>query len=226
MELRGLIAQNRIAVSPMCQYVAEEGSANAWHLMHLGGLASSGAGLLFIESTAVEPQGRITPGDLGLWDEATEAALVPVFTALRKYSEVRVIHQLGHAGRKASSEVPWKGGQLIAPSAGGWTTSAPSAIAHKEGEPAPTELDVNGLRRVRDAFRTSAKRSVRLGADGIELHFGHGYLAHEFLSPISNRRTDRYGGSLVTGCVFRSRSSRQFATSCRRTSRRCQGLRL
>src|ERR1700674_5842283 len=129
--LRQLELSNRVAISPMCQYVAKDGCATPWHLIHYGSLASSGAGLLFIEATAVEPDGRITPGDLGLWDDVTEAALKPVIDAIRKHSHIAITMQLGHAGRKASSAVPWEGGQLISVSDGGWMPSAPSAIPHK-----------------------------------------------------------------------------------------------
>ena len=194
--LRGLTLSNRIAVSPMCQYMAEDGKATSWHMIHLGGLAMSGAGALFIEATAVEPIGRITPGDLGLWDDATEAALKLVFEAMRKYTRTALVMQIAHAGRKASSQLPWQGGQLIAPADGGWQTVAPSALAQMDGEPPPLQLDRAGMTRIRDAFVATALRAVRLGVDGLELHAAHGYLLHQFLSPVSNQRTDEYGGSL------------------------------
>jgi NADPH2 dehydrogenase len=186
----------------MCQYSADEGRATAWHMIHLGNLALSGAGALIIEATAVEADGRITPGCLGLWNDATEAALRPIVAAIRQYSNIRLMIQLAHAGRKASSEPPWRGGQLIPVEQGGWTPSGPSAIEHKPGEPAPRALDKEGLRRIRDAFVDSAQRAARLGLDGIELHSAHGYLLHEFLSPIANRRTDEYGGSLENRMRF------------------------
>ena len=195
-QFRDLQIPNRIVVSPMCQYVAVDGKAGAWHVTHYGGLASSGAGLLFIESTAVEPEGRITPGDLGLWDETTYSALAHVVEGIRAHTPTRVILQISHAGRKSSSEVPWRKGQLIPPDAGGWRPFGPSAIPHRLDEAPPIALDAAGLRRVREAFVAAARRAVRLGADGLELHGGHGYLLHEFLSPISNERTDAYGGSL------------------------------
>ena len=201
--LRDLMLPNRIVVSPMCQYSATDGQANAWHLIHLGGLALSGAGMLIIEATAVEALGRITPGDLGLWDDATEAALAPVLAAVRQVSNTAVVMQIGHAGRKASSHLPWDGGQMIpADAADGWTPHAPSAMPQKEGEAAPQALDAAGLRRVRDAFVATAKRAARLGIDGLEIHAAHGYLLHQFLSPISNRRTDDYGGSLENRMRF------------------------
>ncbi|WP_321821826.1 MULTISPECIES: NADH:flavin oxidoreductase/NADH oxidase [unclassified Burkholderia] len=193
--LRGVTLPNRIVISPMCQYSAERGEATDWHMIHLGHLALSGAGLLCIEATAVEPDGRITAGDLGLWDDATEAALKPVLAAIRKHSPVRVAMQLSHAGRKASSEVPWKGGQLVSVADGGWLPHAPSALPHKDGETPPLALDAAGLNRIRDAFAASAKRAARLGIDAIEVHAAHGYLLHQFLSPLANQRTDEYGGS-------------------------------
>lgn len=200
--LRGLTVSNRIMVSPMCQYSASQGCATAWHLIHLGNLAMSGAGILSIEATAVEAEGRITHADLGLWDDATERALEPVLAAVRKHSEVAVVQQLAHAGRKASCRVPWEGGGLIPVSEGGWQPWAPSAVPYEAGEPPPRPLDPAGLARVRGAFADAARRSVRLGVDGIEVHSAHGYLLHEFLSPISNRRTDEYGGSLANRIRF------------------------
>jgi 2,4-dienoyl-CoA reductase-like NADH-dependent reductase (Old Yellow Enzyme family) len=200
--LRSVVLPNRVLVSPMCQYSAEAGEANAWHLMHLGGLACSGAGMLCIEATAVEPVGRITPADLGLWDDRTEAALRPVLAAVRRYSQIAVGMQLAHAGRKGSSRVPWEGGELIPLSEGGWKPHAPSPLPHKEGEPAPLALDGAGLDRVRAAFVEATRRAARLGIDAIEIHGAHGYLLHEFLSPIANQRTDRYGGSLENRLRF------------------------
>jgi 2,4-dienoyl-CoA reductase-like NADH-dependent reductase (Old Yellow Enzyme family) len=180
----------------MCQYVAKDGKATDWHHVHLGSLAISGAALLCIEATAVEPDGRITAGDLGLWDDATEAALQPVLRTIRKYSPVKVAIQLAHAGRKASSRVPWEGGSFMAVEEGGWETVAPSAVPQKDGEPAPIALDNAGLERIRRAFEAAARRAERLGVDAIELHGAHGYLLHQFLSPLANSRTDAYGGSL------------------------------
>src|SRR6266404_50053 len=200
--LRSVVLPNRVLVSPMCQYSSEDGEANAWHLMHLGSLACSGAGMLCIEATAVEPVGRISPGDLGLWDDKTEAALRPILAAVRRYSKTVVAIQLAHAGRKGSSRVPWEGGELIPVSEGGWVPHAPSPLPHKEGEPAPLELDSAGLDRVRRAFVAATERTARLGIDAIEIHSAHGYLLHEFLSPIANKRTDRYGGSLENRLRF------------------------
>ena len=200
--LRSLVLPNRIVVSPMCQYAAEQGKATAWHMLHLGHLALSGAAMLCLEATAVEPDGRITPADLGLWDDATEAALVPVLAAIRQHSRAAVVVQLAHAGRKASSHVPWEGGQQVPLAQGGWLAHAPSALPQKDGELAPQALDAAGLLRVREAFVAAARRAQRLGMDGIELHAAHGYLLHQFLSPISNQRTDAYGGSLENRMRF------------------------
>jgi NADPH2 dehydrogenase len=200
--VRNLTLRNRIMVSPMCQYSAQGGKPNAWHFMHLLNLAVSGAGLLCVEGTAVEPIGRITPGDLGLWDDETEEAFRPVLEAIRKYSKIAVAVQLAHAGRKGSSHVPWDGGALIPISEGGWQTVAPSAIEHKDGEEKPSPLDAAGMARIRSAFAEAAQRAERLGFDAIEIHGAHGYLIHEFLSPISNRRTDEYGGTLENRLRF------------------------
>ena len=188
---------NRIVIAPMCQYSAVNGCMTDWHHIHLGQLALSGAGLLTIEATAVEPEGRITYGDVGLWDDATEAAMARVLESIRRWSDMPIAIQLAHAGRKASTEVPWKGGAQIAPHAqGGWQTVAPSALPFATGENGPTALDEQGLARIREAFVAAAKRAARLGIDAIQLHGAHGYLLHQFLSPLSNQRTDSYGGSL------------------------------
>ncbi|WP_107310822.1 NADH:flavin oxidoreductase/NADH oxidase [Burkholderia metallica] len=200
--LRGVTLPNRIVISPMCQYSAERGEATDWHMIHLGHLALSGAGLLCIEATAVEPDGRITQGDLGLWDDVTEAALKPVLAAIRKHSPIRVAMQLSHAGRKASSAVPWQGGQLVSVADGGWLPHGPSAVPHKDGETPPLALDAAGLNRIREAFAAAARRAARLGIDAIEVHAAHGYLLHQFLSPLANRRTDEYGGSLENRMRF------------------------
>lgn len=197
-----LSLKNRIAIAPMCQYSANEGSATPWHLMHLGHLALSGAGILFIEATAVEPEGRISPQDLGLWSDANEQALGDVLRAVRKHSTMPIAIQLAHAGRKASTRVPWEGGQSIASDAGGWKTVAPSAIPFADHDETPITLDDAGLQRIRNAFGAAARRADRLGIDAIEVHAAHGYLLHEFLSPLSNRRNDDYGGSLENRLRF------------------------
>jgi NADPH2 dehydrogenase len=196
IKLRGLELPNRIMVAPMCQYSAQNGEANDWHFTHINTLALSGAAMFCIEATHVEAIGRITPGCLGLYDDATEAALKPILASVRKHSRTAVAIQLAHAGRKASSHKPWDGGQQIPVSQGGWQAEGPSAVPHKEGEAPPLALDAPGLARVRDAFVNAARRAERLGIDAIELHSAHGYLLHQFLSPISNKRTDQYGGSL------------------------------
>lgn len=200
--LRGLTLANRILVSPMCQYSAEDGRATDWHMIHLGSLALSGAGMLCLEATAVEPAGRITAGDLGLYDDATEAALRPVLAAIRRHSGIKVAMQVAHAGRKASSAAPWEGGALVLPEAGGWRPLAPSPVPTKEGEPAPEVLDAAGMERIRAAFVATARRAARLGIDALEIHAAHGYLLHEFLSPLSNRREDEHGGSLENRMRF------------------------
>ncbi len=200
--LRALTLPNRIMVAPMCQYSADNGEANDWHFTHINSLALSGAAMFCIEATAVEAIGRITPGCLGLWNDATEAALKPILASVRKHSRTAVAVQLAHAGRKASSHVPWDGGQQIPVSQGGWQAEGPSAVPHKEGEAPPLALDAAGLARVRDAFVATAKRAERLGIDALEVHSAHGYLLHQFLSPISNRRTDQYGGSLQNRLRF------------------------
>ena len=194
---------NRIVIAPMCQYSAEEGSATDWHMIHLGSLALSGAGLLIIEATGVSPEARITASDLGLYSDANEAALGRVLKAVRAYSPIPVAIQLAHAGRKASTKLPWEGGRQVRSEApGGWVTQAPSAVPFAPADEAPAALDDAGLARVRDDFVATAKRAVRLGLEGIEIHGAHGYLLHEFLSPLANRRTDRYGGSLANRMRF------------------------
>jgi 2,4-dienoyl-CoA reductase-like NADH-dependent reductase (Old Yellow Enzyme family) len=194
---------NRIAIAPMCQYSAEEGSATDWHMIHLGNMAVSGAGLLIVEATGVSAEGRISPGDLGLYSDANEAALQRVMQAVRRYSPIAMAVQLAHAGRKASSRAPWEGGAQIAPSEpGGWKTLAPSAVPHSDGEDAPLAMDRAAMDKVRDDFVAATVRAARLGFEGIEIHMAHGYLLHQFLSPLANHRDDRYGGSLENRMRF------------------------
>jgi 2,4-dienoyl-CoA reductase-like NADH-dependent reductase (Old Yellow Enzyme family) len=194
---------NRIAIAPMCQYSASAGDASDWHMIHLGHLALSGAGLLFTEATAVTREGCITAADLGLWSDANETALARVIAAIRCHSSIPLVIQLGHAGRKASSQKPWDGGAHIGPSeAGGWQTVAPSALPHAPGEAPPVALDETGLAAIRQAFVDAAKRAHRLGFEAIEVHAAHGYLLHQFLSPVSNQRTDAYGGPLENRMRF------------------------
>jgi 2,4-dienoyl-CoA reductase-like NADH-dependent reductase (Old Yellow Enzyme family) len=203
LSLGALRLPNRIVIAPMCQYSAEEGSATDWHMIHLGQMAISGAGLLIVEATAVSPEGRISPADLGLYCEANEAALARVLQAIRKYAPIALAVQLSHAGRKASSLPPWEGGAQIPPDApAGWKTLAPSPAPHADGEDAPMPLDRAGMDKVRDDFVAAAQRAARLGFEAIEIHMAHGYLLHQFLSPLANHRDDAYGGSLENRMRF------------------------
>jgi 2,4-dienoyl-CoA reductase-like NADH-dependent reductase (Old Yellow Enzyme family) len=197
LSLGGITLANRIAVSPMCQYSAENGAANDWHLQHLGSLSLSGAGLVIVEQTAVEPVGRITHGCLGLYSDANEAALARVVGFCRRAGSTALGIQLAHAGRKGSAKLPWEGGGPLPPEAGAWTNAAPSAVPFDNHWPAPQALDEVGLGRIRDAHAAAARRADRLGFDLVELLGAHGFLLHSFLSPIANRRTDAYGGSLA-----------------------------
>ncbi|WP_037473780.1 NADH:flavin oxidoreductase/NADH oxidase [Sphingobium sp. ba1] len=193
----GLTLDNRIVIAPMCQYSAVDGQMNDWHQIHLGQLALSGAGLLTIEASAVLPEGRISHADVGLWDDATQAAMQQVLDSVRRHSDMPIAIQLGHAGRKASTHVPWQGGKQIAPDAvNGWQTVAPSALPFTPGSVAPLALDRDGIAKLIEAFVGAAKRAHHLGIDAIQLHGAHGYLLHQFLSPLSNQRDDDYGGSL------------------------------
>jgi len=192
-----LTLSNRIVIAPMCQYSSTDGLANDWHRQHLGMLAQSGAGLLILEATAVLPEGRISYADLGLWDDATEAALTDVIASVKRWSPMPVGVQLAHAGRKASSARPWDGGGPLPPTdPNGWTVKAPSALPFTANGPTPEALDEAGIDAVVEAFAVAAKRAERAGLDLIELHAAHGYLLHQFLSPLSNKRQDEYGGSL------------------------------
>ncbi len=196
VSLGPLSLSNRIMVSPMCQYSASDGNVNGWHAAHLGSLALSGAGLLCIEATAVSPEGRITPNCVGLYNNDNQQALAGLLEQLRAASPVRLMIQLAHAGRKASSARPWEGGQLLSPADGGWETLAPSALPHKEGEASPRAMTRAEIERVIADFAAAAWRARALGLDAIELHAAHGYLLHQFLSPLANARDDDYGGSL------------------------------
>lgn len=197
LALGGLTLPNRVIVAPMCQYACEDGTAADWHMVHLGHLALSGAGLLTLEATAVSPEARISPRDLGLYSDANEAGLARVLTAIRSISPVPVTIQLGHAGRKASSRSPFEGGAQIRPEEPeGWLTVAPSAIPHGVGDAPPEALDAAGMARVKADFVATAERAARLGIDGVELHMAHGYLLHQFLSPLANRRDDAFGGDI------------------------------
>ncbi|PKA39519.1 oxidoreductase [Rhizobium sullae] len=195
--LDGLELRNRIVIAPMCQYSATDGEMTDWHSMHLGNLALSGAGILTIEATAVTPEGRISYGDVGLFSDVTERAMGQVLDNVRRWSDMPISIQLSHAGRKASSKKPWDGGGQLAPAQeNGWKTVAPSAVPFRDGYDNPEALDKTGLTQIRTAFADAAKRAAALGIDAIQIHGAHGYLLHQFLSPLSNRRTDEYGGSL------------------------------
>lgn len=194
--LGSLELDNRIVVAPMCQYSAIEGSMTDWHLMHLGQYAVGGAGLVFVEASGVEAEGRITPGCPGLYSDENEASMAKVISFFRDYGAARIGIQLAHAGRKASADLPWNGGAALTADNGAWETSAPSALPYADGWHTPTALSNQGLERVKQAFVQAAQRAVRLGFDVIEVHSAHGYLLHQFLSPLSNTRDDQYGGSL------------------------------
>lgn len=199
----GLTLSNRIVVAPMCQYQAVDGCATDWHLMHWGNLLNSGAGLFIIEATGVLPEGRITPGCLGLWDDHTAMRLGDALHRARRLAPaVPVCIQLAHAGRKASSADPWHGGMLLSRAQGGWPPYGPSALSHLPQEEPPLAMTEDDLRRVRQAFVDAARRADALGMDAIELHAAHGYLLHQFLSPVANQRTDAYGGDLENRMRF------------------------
>ncbi|MET3858201.1 MULTISPECIES: NADH:flavin oxidoreductase/NADH oxidase [unclassified Rhizobium] len=203
IRIGSLNMRNRIVIAPMCQYSAADGEMTDWHHIHLGHLALSGAGILTIEATAVLPEGRITYGDVGLYSDGCQAAMDRVLTSVRRWSNMPVAIQLGHAGRKASTEKPWLGGHQLSPGEkNGWKTAAPSAVAFKPEYDPPQQLDRDGLKRVRGAFADAARRAAALGIDAVQIHGAHGYLLHQFLSPLSNKRTDEYGGSLENRMRF------------------------
>ena len=203
LQIGPLNLANRIVISPMAQYSAVDGQMTDWHLMHLGQLACSGAALLTIESTAVTEEGRGTYGDLGLYSDACEASIERVLTSLRHWSTMPIGIQLNHSGRKSSRQTPWEGGAQIAPGQPqGWPIQAPSAIPFAAADTPPIALDRDGLATIRDAFAAAARRAARLGLDFIQIHNAHGYLLHEFLSPLSNQRDDAYGGSLENRMRF------------------------
>lgn len=194
-KLRELEFKNRIFVSPMCQYSAKDGMAQTWHMVHLGSRAVGGAGLVMVEATAVAAEGRISPYDLGLWSDQHAEALAPIARFIREQGSVPAI-QLAHAGRKASADAPWLGGGALVPGKGGWQVVAPSALPFSPNSPLPRELTLAEVDGVVDAFVSAARRSLAAGFQVAEIHMAHGYLLHEFLSPLSNRRSDNYGGSL------------------------------
>jgi 2,4-dienoyl-CoA reductase-like NADH-dependent reductase (Old Yellow Enzyme family) len=195
LTIRGITFRNRIVMSPMCQYVAVEGLASDWHLVHLGSRAVGGVALVMVEATAVTRDGRISPGDMGIWGEQHVEPLARIARFVHSQGAVPGI-QLAHAGRKASCEPPWKGGARLPAEAGGWPVVGPSPVPFNEGDPAPLPLDEAGIEGIVAAFEAAAGRALAAGFRVIEIHAAHGYLLHEFLSPLSNRRTDRYGGSL------------------------------
>jgi 2,4-dienoyl-CoA reductase-like NADH-dependent reductase (Old Yellow Enzyme family) len=210
--IRGLTLRNRVVMSPMCQYSSEDGFANDWHLVHLGARASGGVGLVMVEATAVTPEGRISPGDMGLWDDRHVEPLARIVRYVESQGAASGI-QLAHAGRKASCDVPWRGGKAILdPAKGGWPVVGPSPIPFDEASPVPHELTTAEIDGVVDAFEAAARRSLAAGFRMIEIHAAHGYLLHEFLSPLSNRRADEYGGSLEN----RTRLVRRVAGRIRR----------
>lgn len=192
---RSLTFRNRIVVAPMCQYSATDGFADEWHLVHLGSRAVGGAGAVLVEATAVRPEGRITPGDLGLWSDAHVEPLSRITSFVRAHGCAAGV-QLAHAGRKASTREPWNGGTLLSPEAGGWVPDAPSAVAFSDAYALPNALDEAGVARVIESFRNATKRALAAGFEFVEVHAAHGYLLHEFLSPLANQRSDSWGGAL------------------------------
>lgn len=202
LKIKSIELKNRIVISPMCEYSSEDGFANDWHFVHLGSRAVGGAGLIITEATAISPEGRITPDDLGIWKDEHISELKKIVGFIHDNGSVAGV-QLAHAGRKASHQSPWKGGGRIASNEPqGWQTVAPSAIAYKEGTEAPIALDEAGLAKVLQDFKEATKRSIEVGFKVIELHAAHGYLLHQFLSPLTNKRTDYYGGSFENRIHF------------------------
>ncbi len=210
LQLRELSLPNRIGMSPMCQYSAHDGVAGDWHVVHYGSRALGGLGLMLIEATAVRPEGRISAGDLGLWDDAQIEPLAKIVRQARAQG-VAVAAQLAHAGRKASVGLGWEAQRSLSREEGGWQSVAPSVIAFGEGYDLPQQLDVAGMRQVVEAFAAAARRARSAGFDAVEVHAAHGYLLHQFLSPLSNRRTDQYGG----GFENRSRLLREVVAAVR-----------
>jgi 2,4-dienoyl-CoA reductase-like NADH-dependent reductase (Old Yellow Enzyme family) len=202
LTIREITFRNRIAVSPMCQYSSLDGFASDWHLVHLGSRAVGGAGLVMMEASAVEARGRITPGDHGIWKDDHIPMLTRIASFIKDHGAIPGI-QLAHAGRKASCNIPWeKSGAPIPVESGGWETVAPSAIPFRAGDPIPKALDHNDIHKIVDAFAQAAQRALTAGFQMLELHCAHGYLAHEFLSPLANQRTDEYGGSFQNRIRF------------------------
>ena len=202
--LGSLSLKNRIVIPAMCQYSAHHGQPSDWHMLHWGNMLQSGAGLFIIEATAVSPEGRISAHDVGLWDDHTEASFANILGRVRRYSDMPMGIQLAHAGRKASCHRPWEhsGTQIPPHQQEGWQTIAPSAQAYRDSDHPPTEMTLDDIARVKQQFVDAARRAVNLGFDLIELHAAHGYLLHQFLSPLSNQRGDQYGGSLQNRIRF------------------------
>lgn len=212
LRLRGIELKNRIAVSPMCQYSSEDGLVNDWHLVHLGSRAVGGAGLVLMEAAAVSAEGRITPGDVGIWNDEQVPGLARITQFVQQQGAVAGI-QLAHAGRKASHTAPWEGGRFLNETEGGWSTVAPSALPFSPDEMAPQALDAAGIAQVVNDFRAATQRALTAGFEVVEIHAAHGYLLHEFMSPLSNQRTDAYGGSFEN----RTRLLREVTTAVRET---------
>jgi 2,4-dienoyl-CoA reductase-like NADH-dependent reductase (Old Yellow Enzyme family) len=201
LRLREIEFKNRVFVSPMCQYSSTDGMPNDWHFVHLGSRAVGGAGLVMVEATAVSPEGRISPGDTGIWSDAHAEAFKPITAFIKGQGAVPGI-QLAHAGRKASTDVPWRGGAFLREAEGGWQTMAPSPVPFREEEPPPREMSAAEVAEVIAQFAAAARRSFEAGFEVVEIHMAHGYLLHEFLSPLSNRRGDEYGGRLEARARF------------------------
>jgi 2,4-dienoyl-CoA reductase-like NADH-dependent reductase (Old Yellow Enzyme family) len=193
IQIGGVTLPNRVVIAPMCQYSADDGCMSDWHLAHLGSMACSGAGLFVVEKTNVTREGRITHGCTGLYSDHNEAAMARAVQLYRGITKNPIGVQIGHAGRKASSQVPWQGGKALGPAESPWQTVAPSAIAFGEGWHVPHELSREEIRGLVDAFAAATLRAKRIGFDVVEIHSAHGYLLHQFLSPLSNQRTDEYG---------------------------------
>lgn len=202
LRIRQLDIKNRVWVSPMCQYSSEDGLPNDWHFVHLGSRAVGGAGLLMVEATAVVPEGRITTGDTGMWSDAHADAFKRIVKFIKEQNGCVPAIQLAHAGRKASTTAPWKGGGPASAEQGGWEPEAPSAIPFKEGWLVPKEMSRDDIKAIVKAFADAAVRSLEAGFQVVEIHGAHGYLCHSFLSPLTNHRTDEYGGSLENRCRF------------------------